>query len=253
MLDTLFCKIKLMKQFFLSAALLLTISFPTYTQSLSLSDSQGPIPNNSTVTPHGNAADDEIVAYTYVTNNSSSAIPVMVKKVEVHITQGTANTFCWGLCYPPNIYVSEEAITIAPGSTDFTDFSGHLAPNGISGYDIIRYVFYNKDDVADSVCMNVHFAHFPVAVESLGTTPFLSAAYPNPANGRFSMDYLLPQNLTGTVIIHNLTGIVVKEQLICDPSGRVTMSTSDLVDGVYFYTLNTNGTSTRTRRVIIKH
>jgi hypothetical protein len=242
-----------MKIIFLLANLLLMIQISVYSQSLSLSDSQGPIPNNSTVTPHGTSSDDEIVAYAFVTNNSAAAIPVKVKKVEIHLTEGTTNTFCWGLCYPPNIYVSEEAITIGPGSTNFNDFSGHLAPNGISGYSIIRYVFYNENNAADSVCMNVHFDHFPVSVESRGTTPSLSAAYPNPANGTFSLDYQLPQSLTGSVILCTLAGSVVKEQLIFVAAGKVTINTGDLVDGVYLYSLKVNGTTFRIRKVIIKH
>jgi hypothetical protein len=242
-----------MKILLLIPALLLFVSFSIYSQSLSLSDSQGLIPNNSTVTPHGTATEDEIVAYAFVTNNSAVAIPVMVKKVEVHITNGTTNTFCWGLCYPPNIYISEEAITIAPGSTNTTDFSGHLAPNGISGYDIIRYVFYNENDAADSVCMNVHFAHFPVAVKSLTTTPVLSSAFPNPANGTFSLDYQLPRDARGSVVVRDLKGSVVKELLIRDAAGKATLNTSDLADGVYFYSLEANGISSRVQKVIIVH
>jgi hypothetical protein len=242
-----------MKITLLVSALLLFISYTIYSQSLSLSNSQGSIPNNSTVTPHGTAGDDEIVAYAYVTNNSSASIPVMVKKVEIYITEGTTNTFCWGLCYPPNIYVSEEAVTIAPGSTNFNDFSGHLAPNGISGYDIVRYVFYNENNPVDSICMSVHFAHFPVAVETAEPTPFLSAAYPNPVTSTFSLDYHLPRNLEGDVILRNLAGVVVLQQSVSDPAGKVTFHIGNLADGVYVYSLVVSGKPARTGKVIIQH
>lgn len=78
------------------------ITFSGSSQSLTLSDSQGSIPNNSTVTLQGNSGSFEIVAYAYVTNNSATAIPVKVKKVELYLTPGTINTFCWRLCYCPN-------------------------------------------------------------------------------------------------------------------------------------------------------
>ena len=225
----------------------------TYSQSLSLSNSQGPIPNDSTIIPHGNLLSNEIIAYAWVTNNAATAVPVKVKKIEIHITQGTTNSFCWGQCYPPDVYVSLQTITIDPGKTDSSDFSGHLSPNGISGYDLIRYVFYNESYPADSVCMNVDFTHFPVGIENCGIKPMLSEAFPNPVSGIFQLKYTLPANLTGKIIILNELGVIVKEIPLPTGSGNTTINTDQMNDGVYFYSLFTGGRICSAKRLIVKH
>jgi hypothetical protein len=227
--------------------------FCAYPQSLTLSNSQGPVPNNSTVVPHGNINDDEIVAYAFVTNVAGTPVSVKVKKVEMHLTAGTTNTFCWGLCYDPSTYISLQTITLDPGETDSIDFSGHLSPNGISGYDLIRYVFYNASDPGDSVCMNVHFAHFPVGIENPGIKPMLSEAFPNPAGSYFQLDYTLPPTLTGKIIIWKETGAMLKDISLAEGSGRIRINTGEMTDGVYFYSLISEGRICTTKKIIVKH
>jgi hypothetical protein len=229
------------------------IGLCAYSQSLTLSNSQGPIPNNSTVIPHGNSGSVEIIAYAWVTNNAATPVPVKVKKIEIHITPGTTNTFCWGLCYDPSVYVSLQTITIDPGKTDSSDFSGHLMPNGISGYDLICYVFYNESNPTDSVCMNVDYAHFPVGIENSGIKPMLSEAFPNPVSSNFQLDYTLPPDLTGKIIIFNESGVNVKELFLPAGSGKIMINTGEMNDGVYFYSLYTEGRICTTKRIIVKH
>jgi hypothetical protein len=229
------------------------ISCCAYSQALTLSNAQGPIPGNSTITPHGSITDDEIVAYAWVTNNAATPISVKVKKIETHITPGTTNTFCWGLCYPPDVFVSLQTIVLDPGETDSTDFSGHLSPNGISGYDLITYVFYNVSDPSDSVCLNVHFAHFPVGIDNPGIKPMLSGAFPNPVSTIFRLDYTLPSDLTGKIILFNESGVVVKEISLPAGSGKTMINTGELNDGVYFYSLYTEGRICSTKRIIVQH
>jgi hypothetical protein len=228
-------------------------AFCTYSQSLTLSNSQGPVPNNSTVIPHGNSLSDEIIAYAWVTNNAATPISVKVKKIELHITPGTTNTFCWGLCYPPSVYISLQAITIDPGKTDSSDFSGHLSPNGISGYDLICYVFYNESDPGDSVCMNVDFAHFPVGIDNSGLKPTLSEAFPNPVSADLQLEYSLPPNRAGKIILFTETGLKVKEVNLPEGSGKIRISTAGMKDGVYFCSLCSDGRIWTTKSIVVNH
>jgi len=104
-----------MKKIILSFLFFVLVALTGYSQmSLSLSDSTGPIPNNSTVTYMGSSTTDEIVAYAFVTNNGTDPVPVKVKKVELYTLPGVTNVFCWGLCFAPTVYVSTTTITIDP-------------------------------------------------------------------------------------------------------------------------------------------
>ncbi|MDP4281473.1 MAG: T9SS type A sorting domain-containing protein [Bacteroidota bacterium] len=242
-----------MKKIFLFLFLAEMLSVSAGSQSLTLSNSEGVVPNNSTITPHGNSGTDEFIVYAYVTNNAAVPLTVKVKKVELHLTPGTVNTFCWGLCYNPDVYVSLQAIKIDPGKTDSTDFSGHLQPMGISGYDLIRYVFYDEANPSDSVCMNINYAHFPVGIENSGTDTFILDASPNPANTHILVDYRFTCGLTGNIVIRDLTGVVWEKVPLTGNSGKANIYTGDLKDGVYLYSLIEEGIALRTKKFIVRH
>lgn len=243
-----------MKKFFLFIYLVGIAAYFGYSQmSLSLVDSTGPLANNATIHKYGTPADDEVVAYVYVRNNSANPIPVVVKKVIIDTVPGTINMFCWGLCFGSNVYTSPNPISVLPGRTDSLNFSGHYVPNMISGTSAIRYVFFSRSDPNDSVCVNIVYSAFPVGVETLSEKAEFSNAYPNPANNSTSINYSLPVSSSGSVIIRNLLGVVVKEVMLNQSAGKVSVFTGDLSDGVYFYSLKMNGMTDTTKKLIIRH
>ncbi|HTX87463.1 MAG TPA: T9SS type A sorting domain-containing protein [Bacteroidales bacterium] len=223
-------------------------------QNLSLADSTGPLAQDATVVVAGNSASDELDSYVFVHNNSATAtIAVKVKKVELHLTSGVINLFCWGLCFGPNVYVSTTTINILPGRTDSLDFSGHVSPNGNAGYTLMRYVFYNEADANDSVSFNVDYMHFPLSVTPVSGQDMISQAYPNPASGNVNFEVNVPSGSQGTLIIRNLLGSVVKEMDLPGSPEKIQVNTSGLQEGVYFYTLTLNGKPVVTRKLVIKH
>jgi hypothetical protein len=243
-----------MKKIILSFLFASLVALTGYSQmSLSLSDSTGPIPNNSTVTYTGNSTTDEIVAYAFVTNNGTDPVPVKVKKVELYTLPGVTNVFCWGLCFAPSVYISTTTITIDPGDTDSLDFTGHVMPGGVSGYTLMRYVFFDESHTTDSVCFNVYFSHFPLSVGNILDQYGLSAAYPNPASGSVGFDVDLPSGSTGKIIIRNVVGNVVRELQTGNSQGKVQVDVSDLADGIYFYSLLVDGKTQATKKLVVRH
>lgn len=131
------------------------------TQILSLSDSTGSIANNETIAEYGQPTSDLIISYMFVTNNTANNLNVKVKKVELYQVSGAMNVFCWGLCYPPDIYVSPDPLVIGPGMTNTSDFHGEFFPSGTTGASLLRYVFFDEAYPADSVCYNVKYSTEP--------------------------------------------------------------------------------------------
>lgn len=243
-----------MKKFFLFIYLTCIAAYFGYSQlSLSLSDSTGQIPNNSTIVKTGTPSEDEILTYLFVKNNSADSMPVLVKKVIIDTVPGTINMICWGLCFAPNVYVSPNPKYIKPGRTDSLDFSGHYVPNSQIGVSHIRYVFFNRDNTSDSVCVTVAYSAFPLTAGPSPDKPLLSNAYPNPASDRTTLNYSLPSGSSGTITVRNLLGNVVKELGINPGSGKISINTNDLPDGVYFYTITAAGNSDISRKLIIRH
>lgn len=135
--------------------IVLGITFAAAAQSLSLSYLSGNIPNNSYVTVAGLPSDDMLESFVYVTNNSNASLDVKLKKIENYVTPNSVNLFCWGLCYPPNIYVSPDPIVIGPGQTNTIDFHGQYFPTETVGTTSVTYVFFDDNNPSDTVCFNV--------------------------------------------------------------------------------------------------
>ena len=243
-----------MKKLFLFIYLAVIAAYFGYSQiSLSLSDSTGPLANNAFIYKSGTPTADEIVAYVFVKNNTSNTIPVMVKKVVIDTVSGSYNMFCWGLCFAPNVYISPTPINVNAGATDSTNFSGHYVPNTHKGISSLRYVFFDRTNPLDSVCVNIVYTAFPLGINPLAEKATISNAYPNPAKDITTIDYSGPASANGSLIIRNLLGIIVKETLLNANSGKVSVFTGDLPDGVYFYSLNVDGKTGITKKLIVRH
>jgi hypothetical protein len=211
-----------------------------YSQNLQLSDSAGSIANNASIVKFGLPSDEEVLSFIFVKNTSSDSIAVKVKRVEISTLSGTT------------VFVSPDSIVIHAGRTDSTNFSGHYSPNGVSGNSTIRYVFFNSKMPTDTVCVNVTFAAFPQGID-LTPNVALFNAYPNPANNSVSFSCSVPQNSHAKLMLRNVLGSVVREFDIDGNAGKLIINTSDLADGVYFYTFLVNGNSAVTKKLVIRH
>ncbi len=82
---------------------------------------------------------------------------------------------------------------------------------------------------------------------------FVSEVYPNPTREFVSVDYDITGLNNAKVVIFNLLGSKVKEIELSDPVGTLKVNTSDLLEGIYFYSLLINNESLITQKLIIKH
>jgi hypothetical protein len=223
--------------------------------SLSLQYIGGPIEPNSTVLIIGDPSDEPIKIDIQVTNHSSVALNVKVKKT-IHAGDtltGTTNTFCWGVCYPPNIYISPYSRTIEAGATS-DDFDGDYSPLGIIGMSTIMYTFFIEETPTDSVAVIVEFKASPTAVqEELLDKITFSNAYPNPSAEQVSFDYNLPEEISQAQLsISSILGAQVKQVTVTSSGNTVRIPVYDLQEGVYFYTLKADGKNLVTRKMIIQ-
>jgi len=241
-----------MKKYVLLLCLAVITSLFAYSQSLTLSDSAGPLANNSTKLVYGLPSADEILSHVFVTNTTANTVRVKVKKVEIVVLDGTMNLLCWGLCFDPTVYVSPDPIEIGAGITNNSDFSGHYIPGGIIGISTIRYVFFNDANPSDSVCFNVDYDTYPQGISKQSDITSTNA-YPNPANNSVNFSCSVPQDSDAKLIIRNLLGTVVRDVDINSKSGKLSLNTSDLADGVYFYSVIVNGNPQFTKKLVIRH
>lgn len=193
-----------------------------------------------------------------VVNTGSQPVDVKVARKIISEVSGSENNFCWGInCYPPFVSVSPDAETIAVGSSN-SSFIGDYIPNGQPGVTTIRYSFFRASGPADSVHVTVRFDASSAVMGSrkeLGANAItISQPKPNPANDMTAIEFSLPANSRNNKLrIFNAIGGLVKEVALTQKQGTAIITTSSLANGVYFYTLQVDGRSVETKKLIVRH
>lgn len=247
-----------MKKILLLISTYLIVTAAVSAQSFSLSYSGGQLPHDTIIEFFATPDQTVVEAHIYITNNANQEKKVMVKKEELEILEGTYNTFCFaGICYPPDVLVSPEAMLLEPGQTSVDeDFYADYIPMEIQGSSLIRYTFFDEREPTDSVSVVLKFT-----IGNVGTGTILAASrseiskpYPNPANAVVSFDINLhPSATDARIIIRNLVGSVVMVHPVTDRNGTISLPVGNLKEGMYFYTLLVQGGhAVQTGRLIVK-
>ena len=189
-----------------------------------------------------------------VKNVSGVTIDVTCVREILENVEGAVNTFCWGgQCYPPFVDTSSTPTTIEPQALAL-EFSGDHSPNGFVGITKVKYTFYNMSNPDDNAVIVVNYdASETNSINDNGAKFKLLKAYPNPANNIVSVDYRLEGNSEARIAIFNLLGSKVKEIELSRSVGTLTINTTDLIEGIYFYSLLINNEASQTQKLIIKH
>ena len=242
-----------MKRLILSLLVIAGLSTGVNAQILELMHDNEPFPMGGTMEVQGYPEEFEIVSHITVKNVSSQEVVVKCRKMEIEVVPETSNTFCWGLCYAPTIFLSPLTITIAPGDTT-QEFSGHYMPQTNIGITKMCYSFFDINNPNDSTYFYVNYNATPnVGIgEPVSDIPVVSNPYPNPASSMVSFDYHFPAGTSNARInIHNLLGAKVKEINVPGSDGTLRFDVHDLNDGIYFYSVQINNEIVETKRLVI--
>jgi hypothetical protein len=247
-----------MKKVLLSVYLFSVVAFYGYSQSLTLSNQHGAIQPNAIIVQAGTPDSVELITYLNVKNISNATIKVFCKKVQLTMLDSTEMTMCWaGNCYPAPVNVSPFSQSINAGQTN-TEFIGHYTQTAFShfksGESVIRWVFYNQANVNDSASVTVKYTTYPLGIdESNGRQAVLSNAYPNPANAVAGFNYAVPSGSQARIVIRNILGSIVHSEQVSTGSGKISVNTANLTDGIYFYSLMLDGKNSQTKKLVVKH
>lgn len=223
----------------------LLVSSVGLTQSLTLSWEGEPL--GDTILAIGDMGGFEIVAHAVVTNNTSEAMNIKVRRVQLQMIEGTMSQFCWGLCYPPNVDESANPMLIGAGeSSGDEDFSGHYLPQGQFGDSYVEYEFFNMDNENEFVKVVVQYAATVVGTNEIAESSI--RAFPNPVVNTLNV---AAKGMTQIEMI-NFTGqTVYKENFNSRPADQVTtIDCSSFVPGFYFLRVEHEGGTTTSRMLV---
>ncbi len=235
---------------------LLVITQTLFSQSFSLSNHTGvPIISGTTINITGDTG-TIICQKIKITNNTLFNKNVKVKKIIIDTLPNTENDFCFGgECHIPSIYITPNNTIIAAGKTD-SSFEGNYRPHKVAGTSTILYVFFDSDNVTDSVFVNIAYtAIIPSEIkDDVSNKIEFPAVFPNPVTNYANFSWTIPPNTkTARIVIRDLVGAIVKETIIDSQSGKISVDVKNLQNGLYFYSLLINETPYITRKMIIKH
>ncbi len=189
-----------------------------------------------------------------IANLSQTDMNVKCVRLNIETIPGSENSFRWGWTGESTSDSSDMAMMIrANGSSD--DFEGHYIPHGNSGITKVKYVFYDEKNPADKTSVQVHYnAHTAPGIDEKTQDYSFSNAYPNPANTfvSFTFDFQ-GTNTQSSLMIYDLLGSPVKTYNLTAKAGELKIDTSELKDGIYFYSLVMDHKTVETHKLFVKH
>jgi hypothetical protein len=228
----------------------------TMAQSLQLSDVSGSVANGTSFYVWGDTITGTLMKQEIDVKNISGAnVTVKTKKIETSLIPGTSSNMCFaGQCFLSSVFTSPTQSILAPNATD-TSGSIEYKPKGHLGESIVTYVFFNIGDLNDSAWVIVHFNGTPAGInENTIAQTEISNPFPNPAADQTTFNYSFTQNTsTAKFVLCDLLGSKVKETEITDLNGTLTVNTSNLNEGIYFYSFYADNKMVLTRKLIVKH
>jgi len=141
---------------------------------------------------------------------------------------------------PANTLVGNEAV-----------FTGEYYPDGHEGTSVVRYTYYNENNLNDTLSFSITFNGGGNAVSELDADAVMSA-YPNPASQFVNIQYNLRKISDGDLVVYNALGTVVLRQYISASQGVVSLDVSSLPRGIYLYRIEGKKAFSITNRIVLK-
>ncbi len=199
-------------------------------------------------------ADEFLVSKFNVKNNTDANIDVMVRRERIDLLPTAEDSFCWGTCFPPNIDVSNRPLTIEANSILENQFTGDYAHKGTVGESIIRYTFYLENNLYNSTSVKVIYKITPDGIDEYSQVFESLKTYPIPAKDMLNIDYKFKkENINANVVILNILGETIYNQEITNNEGQIKINTSNLENGMYFYSIFVDNKSSVTKKFIVSH
>lgn len=229
-------------------------------QLLTLRDENNNVVNETIVVHTGASTESVFETDISATLNGTVGKSVNVRRYEISVAEGTQNYFCWGVCYGPQDAgvlpvwnaLPQHAITLSPNVT-VTNFHAYHVPMGQENNNIYRYVWYDVGNPNDSTWLDIEFRSEAVGIDEAVAAQYNLSVFPNPSVGSdvrvsFTGTTVAPAT---SLVVYNALGGRIHTERIRTAQQTAVLSAGELSTGIYFATLEANGTALATRRFVV--
>lgn len=229
-----------------------SIQLNLYTSTVAL------VPNEvvgASTTPNGNTK----VTFD-IKNTSGSTKMYLAKRYDTQLNTGGDAYFCFaGNCYISMVTQSPNALTLTAGQSasqlpgQYNMLIADLDEGPAVGPSIIRYTFFNQNQVSDSIQVSIHY-NVPTGMSAHSATQLSGLdLYPNPVDNHAVIR--LNSSAAGDckISVYNALGSVVNERnaVLVEGKNKIELNTESLSAGIYFASVKM-GSGTVTKKFVVK-
>ncbi len=195
-----------------------------------------------------------------VKNISNSTKKYLVKRYDLTLNSSALAYYCFaGNCYGPGTIESPDTLLLGAGQSasqntlnPYFILTADLDEGPAVGYSLIRYTFFDVNNVSDSVQVTLIY-NSPVGVSETKKNLNSVALFPNPSEGNSTLLINTQTAFTGKVMVFNSLGDLISEQTASFSQGqnKLTLHLENASPGVYLVSVK-SGNSGLTKRLVIK-
>ena len=236
--------------------ILMTFSMVAFSQSIKLFYNDELL--GDTLNINSLRLNDESTIWVSVQNNTADSLFVTVHKEVISEVEGSYNTFCLGSCYDPIVTTSLRTLDLAAGESSTSEqfHFVYFAPSEPFGTTTVLYSFYDErlNEPAKTLVIN-YITEDPDGINDIPAAMRTFNAYPNPATSNVTIQYEIANRSANDHVCINITSLVgnkVCSVPVSNTSGKANIDLSNLVAGIYFYSVEVNGKIISTKKLIVK-
>ncbi len=220
--------------------------------------------NASTLTPNSviqliTTASSNLKFNIDIKNTSGSTKTYLVKRYDVTLNPGADAYYCFaGSCYGPGTILAPSALTLTSNQSasqiqgQYQILTADLDEAATIGYSLIKYTFFDENNVSDSVQISLRY-NSPVGVSEVKKNLKSMELFPNPSEGNSTLLINTQTSTNGKVMVFNSLGDLVNEQTtnLVQGQNKIELNLQALSPGVYLVSVKA-GNASLTKRLVIK-
>lgn len=219
-------------------------------QTLSVTYNDEPIGEQVAITINPDASMN--MAFFEITNNTTDSLTFKVVMQINQMGEGNVAKICVGECLDTNV---SDPVGIASEGV-FSDFDIQYMYTNVQPAQVTISLVNagNEEEVYKSFIVNYSVDASITQAEVVSSLKI--NATPNPANTVTYFRYAIPSKYKDAkLLVRSPLGSVIKQipLKVGVASSKVSFSTADLTNGVYFYAVVANGQTLMTKKLIVKH
>lgn len=195
---------------------------------------------------------DRIEIPVEIKNISNKDISLVIERAENNISNDQSSSICWGKECAENTSLQKKIESGTSANDLLVIFEAGLS----GGYSSVKYYIFDRNNPQDIIDLVVHYTidEQPVNASIYNSDRIqINEVYPNPVSDYLYITYSFKDdNSKAQIGIHNVLGGIIKEYTLEPLEYKAKINTTELNQGVYFYSLSINNETVLIKKFVVR-